>query len=143
MPGYFTFDDHEGNLLSNVSFENLKIGSVSLPILITIWNDKGNQEESSNSGTAKLHVIKIDDDTDALFTGTKLNGFKSMLEVRNVNAINITAKIDNIFTPININKGLNIAPLTVNSARIIEARLNIPYDATILDLCEFKFVIIE
>ncbi len=143
MPGYFTFDDHEGNPLSNVSFENSKIGSVSLPILITIWNDKDNQEESSKSNTAKLHVVKIDDDTDALFRGTKLNNFTSMLEVRNVNAINITAKIDKLYTPINMNKGLNIAPLTVNSARVVEVRLNIPYDAMILDLCEFKFVIIE
>jgi hypothetical protein len=141
MSAYFTYydtDENEINSGNPISFGEVQIGAISDVHSIWIWNDKGGVLSADTSETPHLFAIKSgDDDLDILFSGNELNGYNSMLEARSCGAKNTVSDNHENWTPIGPMQYLQLGPMPSNSARLIELRINAPYNADLFDLSDF------
>lgn len=141
MSASFTFydiNDAEINSGNPINFGLLQIGVISSTISIWIWNDRNDLIGADAAPYPQVFAIKTDDDDlDILFTGTKINGYKSMLEARSCGAKNTIADMMESWIPIGPMSHLTTGAMPTNSARLIELRVNPPFDATLFDLSEF------
>jgi hypothetical protein len=141
MAGSFSFYDANDDIINQsnkISFGELQIGVISQTIPVWVWNDRDDLVGADDSDFPQIFAIKSgDDDIDILFDGTQINEYKSMLEARSCGSINTIADMVLEWTPIGPMDHLTVGSMPVNSARLIELRVNPPFDSQLFDLSDF------
>jgi len=141
MSGVFSFYDLDDNLINDespVSLGSFKKGSVHHLFSAWIWNDRGGSYGAGTADEVIVFAVKAGQDCDCMFTGTPFNKFRSMLEARSANGINIPGRWDTEWHEVSPVKSISIGKMIPNSARLVEFRLSIPYDAVLFDEAIFS-----
>lgn len=141
MPASFSFYDISGDIINSsnkIEFGEVQIGTVSNVISIWLWNDKDDLLGADASESPHVFAIKSgDDDLDILFSGNEINNFASMLEARSCGSKNTQSDNHSNWTPIGPMEYLITGRMPTNSARLIELRINAPFNADLFDLSIF------
>jgi hypothetical protein len=141
MPAAFSFLDMDENPINSsnpINFSEVQIGTISDIISVWIWNDKGSLLSADTAEQPHIFALKAgDDDLDILFNGNEVNGYNSMLEARSCGSKNTPSDDHENWTPIGPMQHLIAGRMPSNSARLIELRINAPYNADLFDLSDF------
>ena len=136
MTDSFSFYDSNDVAINGdnpIAFGFTEVGSVSDVFSLWIWNDRGGILGAADISVLTIFGLKVNSDSDNLFNGTPFNKNISMLEARSTNAFNTTGDWMKDWTPISPIRYLLAGRMPANSARLIELRINVPYDAVLFD----------
>lgn len=123
-----------------MQFLNVDKGIPSDILTVDLWNDRTGSE-GSDTAIAPLVYALNDDDISAVFAGTTINGFQSMLECRSCLGYNTPGDLQTAWTPISPTSLLTIGDMPAGSKRTLEFRLNPPVDAPTLTLKTFTIMV--
>lgn len=120
---------------TQIDFGMIERGTVSAKLTLDLWNDR-NEELGADTAVApriNAYFPGLSDFVE-FFAGTTVNGFKSFLEGRSCGAFGVAGDYQTAWTAIRPDTFLELGDMPAHSKRILEFRLNIPYDAEDQDL---------
>lgn len=129
-----------GTIINNVNPINLGLvqkGTITSIVTIHVWNGK-NDLTLDTAIAPRLYATNGPGNAAALFNGTALNGFQSMLEARSCGAFNTPADQHQSWIPIKPTNMLQMGDMPTNSMREVELRLNVPIDSPDISLINFS-----